>query len=260
MKLPVLHTARESYLYVRRNLALLALPTLLLCIADLLTGYLSSQDASRSMFWQGMAPIWPIVASLVDIAFVVGLHRAIILGEVRTGPAFFRWDRYMVRYAMATILFSFMLIGLALVLVWISHGFLADLQSLPAWQFAALALLAIPVAYLMIRVTLAFAAAAVGERNVFRFSWRATSGNTLRLFGVLTLTMIPPLVVGLIVFTPIFVAAGLENVATTANSPAFLVVDAIIGAAVTVLMTVAVSFSYQILAPSQSAEPGPEVL
>ena len=257
-RLPVLATVKESYRYIRRNFDLLAVPTLLLCLAEWAISYLSIQNTSRSTFWQGLAPFWPIIGSLIDISFIVGLHRAIILGEVRGGPAFFRFDRYLFRYAIATILFSLVLLATAITVVGLSRNLLADLRSMPAWQFLALGVVALPVLYLMVRVTLAFAAAAVGARHIFRLSWRATSGtDTLRLFAVIALVLMPLIVLAAVLFTPLFVAAGLNgaNIAATADSLPFIGIDGVLETAITVVMTVAVSLSYQKLVPPQPVEP-----
>ncbi len=257
IKLPVWKTARETYRYTRRHLRLLLLPVLLLFVAEASTTYLTL--LAKGHVWLDMRPVWPVLCSVIEFSFVVGLHRAVMLGEEFGGAAFFRWDRHLGRYGMAAIKLSFGLLALVIALLWLTHGYLDKLHSLPIWQHAAVVALILPLAYLMVRVSLAFPAAALGEDRIFRLSWRATRGNTVRLLVTYLLVAVTALIVGGVVLIPFLAAGALAGLDRDIVKTGLAVLsDSVIETIATVLLTVMISLSYRILTPPQPAEPGLE--
>jgi len=258
-RLPVWATARATYRYVRSHMRLLAIPSLLLFLAEASTDYLALM--AKGHLWQEMRPVWPVLGSVIEFSFVVGLHRAVMLGEEFGGTAFFRWDRHLGRYGMAAIKLSFGLLALAIVLLWLTRDYLAKLHSLPVWQHAAVVALILPLAYLMVRVSLAFPAAALGEDGIFRLSWRATRRNSVRLLVTYLLVGITALIAGVAVLIPFLVAGALAGLDRDIVKTGLAVLsDSVIETAATVLLTVMISMSYQILVPRQPAEPVPQAL
>jgi hypothetical protein len=259
IKLPIWKTARETYRYTRRHLSLLLLPVLLLFITEASTTYLTL--LAKGHMWLEMRPVWPVLSSVIEFSFVVGLHRTVMLGEEFSGAAFFRWDRHLGRYGMAALKLSFGLLAIAIVLLWLTHGYLAKLHSLPIWQHAAVAALILPLAYLILRVSLAFPAAALGKDRLFRLSWRATRGNTARLLATYLLVAITALIAGGVVLIPFLIAGALVGLERDIVKNALAVLsDSVIETVATVLLTVMISLSYQILVPPRLTEPGPEDL
>lgn len=236
--LPVWTTVTRSYGWVRHNLRLLALPMAVLFAAQLLQEILSA--ALMPDAWAKIAATFLLL--IVDGAFSVGLFRTLILDEVRPGFAFLRWGfelwRYLKTMLIATI--GIVILGFAALLAAGAQFKSADFQS---WRIILIGgVAALPLIYLAARLLLAFPAAALGQDELFRLSWRLTKGNALRLLAALILTsLLPTLLEALLDFTA--ASKGLLAFPAALLSSAIEVLD-------TALITTAMSFSYRLLAPA----------
>ena len=255
-KLPVWAVVRRSYGYVWRHRALLALPLGLLLVAQMVVPLISLgvMAASRRM---GLVHIlfdicWSWLALLLTLSFTVGLHRTVLLDEMREGAAFLRFDRYLwnsVKTALLALLAAatLSLIFIAalvlplgtgnLMVLFLLHPFAACGLLLPAWLAAS---------YVGLRISLAFPAAALGYRSVFFLSWRISQGNVLRLFATALLVYLPFLLPGLLLLPAFAMAASLGplSAAALAVGLVWLVVGAVLGAVSLSILTVAVSLNF----------------
>lgn len=207
--LPVWAVVARSYGYVWRNRGLLAPPLGLLLASLLIIGLIAwgvkMATADQPPYVQlPITLFWSMPILALITSFSVGLHRAVLLDEIREGIAFMRWDGYWWNYVKACLIA--LLVGIILVL-----GFTAALV-LPLGGVNALALLMLHrleaygfffliflvALFLWIKVGLAFPAAAMGYRYVFSLSWRLTDGNLLRLFAALLLVHLPFALPGLV--------------------------------------------------------------
>jgi hypothetical protein len=248
-RLPVRATARETYRYMRGHLRLLATPALLLFLADSLFSGLTRHNFGRTGVLTELIPVWQIIGSVIDSAFVVGLYRAVIAGEERGGLAFFRWDRPLWCYALAGLKLGFALIALIMLLLWLSHGYLARLHERPALQFALLVALAVPLVYLVLRMMLALPAAALGEERYARMSWRAMAGNNRRLLALLLLALIPTMIGTAVLVLALAIIVELTGMPPMVKTVSLAGYGAAFETMATVVMTVALALSYRTLAP-----------
>lgn len=254
-RLAVRATGRETYRYVGSHLRLLAIPSLMMVLADTLFYGLTGHNFGRTGVLTELIPVWQVIGSIVDSAFVVGLYRAVIAGEERGGLAFFRWDRPLWCYALAGIKLGFALVALVMLLLWVSHGYLARLHERPAWQFALLVGLAVPLVYLVLRMMLALPAAALGEGKYVRLSWRAMAGNNARLLALLLLVLIPVVIGAGLLLLSLTIIVKLAGMRMMSSTVPLLAYGAAFETIATIVMTVAISLSYRTLAPEDRQVP-----
>jgi hypothetical protein len=249
VRLPVWTTVKQSYGWVRHHPRLLALPMAVLFGAQFLQETLSARLLPDAWGKIGAA----FLLMVVDGAFCVGLHRTIILDEVRGGFAFLRWGFEFWRY-LKTILIATLAVLILGVAVLLGVGSKLSADDLHSGKLILICIiLALPALYLLSRVLLAFPAAALGQDKVFFFSWRISKGNELRLLAIIGLaTAIPTVMEGLLE-SPLS-ASGNETLSLLAalGSSAVEVLDA-------ALVTAALSLTYRMLvpAPASNAETAP---
>lgn len=202
-KLPVWAVAKRSYCYVWHNRRLLALPLGLVLAIEVVIGLAAAVLPMISVGQPIYLALW-LPFTIVTLSFSVGLHRTVLLDEVREGTAFLRWDGYFRHYAKTCLIA--LLAGIALVagfgaalLLPLGIGNALLLVSLhPMAAFGFLFLLFLGAYVLWLKVLLAFPAAAMGYRHVFSLSWRLTDGNLGRIFVILFLAYLPILLPGLL--------------------------------------------------------------
>ena len=209
--LPVWVVVKRSSGYVWENRSRLLLP---LCIV--LLWYLVILFAEAPFLPRPTDDSLPSVVSLltnlaasvaelvIAAAFAVGVHRMVLLGEVRDGFNFLRWDADFRRYFWIAFTLLLLSVGPVMVLASAPVLDLADEIGTPAYLALALAVIAWVVwAILSIRLTLALPAAALGYIHCFKLSWRATQQNLWRLLAVTAIVGLP---IGIIEATVVAIA------------------------------------------------------
>jgi hypothetical protein len=195
-KLPVLMTAFRSLTFMSTQWRLLTSPFVALLLVDLLIEHFIIRSFQQT---KAASLIFPadLLLLLVEASFVVGIHRTILLGEAHTGITFFRldanWVRYVMTWLITTIGFT-VIFGIYAVAIWIGRMMLLNGHAITAQRiFIGVAILTGVVLgiFLIIKLALAFPAAALGERGCFRLSWRKTKGNVWRLFWLGMLISLP---------------------------------------------------------------------
>jgi hypothetical protein len=270
-KLPVWAVVTRSYGYVWENRWLFAAPTLALFVVQLAWGGIAfalfgttmtspPQLANLAKFYLILIPVM-----IFAMAFAVGVHRTILLDERRGGFSFLRWDRYLLRYLVTSLL----MIGIAVILVVVSAvtwGVLTVIAltlrntSVGASTGLVAVLGGVTLIFyyvsVCIRFELAFPAAALGDAACFSLSWRATKGNVLRIFAAGLLVALPLMVIVLAESAPLVIEtwraakAGLPvPVAPTRGhlAMAFSFVNAVLGALLMPILVAKLSLCYDIL-------------
>jgi hypothetical protein len=253
-KLPVWALARRSYGFVWAHARLLAVPLLLVFAAQIVAGLGSQGIAMIAGRWAlPLILAWSLLIMILSMSFIVGLHRTVLLDEIREGARFLRWDKYLWNYLMAWLtvlivsLAAAVLIGFALFVIF---GTSQLMTALLFDRTIAFPLLLAPIllwAFFSLKFGLAFPAAALGYRDVFHLSWRLTAGNLLRLlaalilvgapFVILSIALAAPTLLGTVMAAPSAPRVGLVLLAS-------LLVNAAIRAASLSVMTTALSLSF----------------
>jgi hypothetical protein len=183
-QLPVRLVVKRAYAYVWESRRLLLPPFALFVLVSLFA------DLALDMVG---APTENVLKYLVAageevfaMAFAVGVHRFVLLGEAPAGVRFFRWDRHFLQYvltALALILAGFLaLVIAASIAKGLGGGAVASLF---------LAAAAVLIAAAACRVSLALPSAALGDMIPTRLIWQATRGNGARLLAVTLLAFAP---------------------------------------------------------------------
>jgi len=255
-RLPVFEIAGRSYSYVWDNRSLLAVPLVVVFAIQFIFALAAPATGPKP----GLSDLPVItalsIASIICLmAFAVGVHRTVLLRDVRTGFAFLRWDAYFRRYARTWLTVFLMTLACMIAAVIAMTIALKTGAGKPASTIAvAVIALAIPLAVLLPRLSLAFPAAAVGEPEPIRHSWRITKGSVLRLLAAFILAVLPFLFFGLLLALPTLFATVMiklvPNVALAMKSLtyAFIAVNAALKALSTAILTVTLSLSYDTLA------------
>jgi hypothetical protein len=227
----------QSYRWIRDHRRLLALPMALLIATEFLQESLSARLLPDA--WEKI--LSAVVLALVDGAFCVGLHRTIILDDVRPGFAFLRWGFELWRYLKTGLIATLgvILIGAAVLLP--LGAVMGGVDFKPEKLILVVGITALPILYLAARLFLALPAAALGRDKVFALAWRASKGNALRIFAILILT----------VFIPAVISGLLEVPASWSKNETLAAVCSLLSSALdvlgTALSTAALSFSYRML-------------
>ncbi|MDR3437295.1 hypothetical protein [Telmatospirillum sp.] len=208
-RMPIWAIFKRSYGYVWENRNRFMVPILVVFLVNLAgtVGPATILEPAKitfgSMFlgWGFLLGNW-----FVSMAFAVGIHRAVLLDEVRCGIAVLRWDRNLLRF-FGTVL----LLGLLFVLFGLASSAVLGLVLgivFPVGRTGAAPLIGVllggPLAVWFVailvlqRLLLSLPAAAIGKPGGVVLSWRATRGNWLRLIAVSDLTILPPAVLGLL--------------------------------------------------------------
>jgi len=202
------------------------------------------------------------IAGIVGLmTFAVGLHRTILLRDVRTGIAFLRTDSHLRSYAWAWFKIFCMAMLCALIggiAVALTIRNVNDLRQIGL----TVGMVAIPVLVLLPRFALALPAAALGEGSSIRQAWRLTRGNWLRIIAVLVLAILPFTLLGLLLELPTLATAAMSklvpNMAGALDSLKYVLVgfSAALRAISTAVLTVTLSLSYAALArpPADTSE------
>ncbi len=262
-RLPVWAVVTRSYAYVWERRELLALPLLLLFAVRLAASIyiqradLGAPDASPDA--RLLAFVINILVTLVSMSAAVGLHRTVLLNEIRRGIAFFRWDGNLLRYIGTGLLLAVIgvLLAIIFILVVTILGMAAGLVSAPERRgilafFSSIAAILV-LGALFLRFMLALPAAALGvEKDRLGTSWRATFGNWLRLFAVAFLTALPLIVLNLLLAIPAMREASHALASGQTPAPmrqpiALLVLFAAVGVANVAVLTVMLSLCYDVL-------------
>ncbi len=206
-KLPVWTVTRRSYDLAWTHARLLTVPFLLVLAAQIVAAL--GSGASRAILaapWATLVGLGLMVLfALVMMSFIVGLHRTVLLDEIREGSGFLRWDSNLWKYikaALTVLLFSLaasIVFGLALIVVFGAGGLMATFLLHRAVLFGILSLPFLLGLFIMLKIGLAFPAAALGYSDVFYLSWRLTAGNLPRLLAVFLLTYLPFLLISLLI-------------------------------------------------------------
>ena len=222
--LPVWAVVERSYRYVWEHRSLFALPVLALFAAILgisfvaqtaMDGGTTPRSATDSFGFGGafLALGADLALVVLSIAFVVGVHRTVLLDEVRGGTAFFRWDENLRRYLWTLVLLIVAPvpaifgagIGVAVVAAILGVLLIKSDAGMGAYGIYFIAMMAISVfatIFISLRLSLALPAAALGDAKRLTLSWQATKGNTARLFAVSFLTWMPFFILSMVVAVP----------------------------------------------------------
>ncbi len=254
--LSITEIAGRSYSYVWDNRRLLAVPLIFVFAIQFLFAILAPAAGPKPAL--GALPMITglSIASIVCLmAFAVGVHRAVLLQDVRTGFAFLRWDNNFRRYARTWLTVFLMTMACATIAVIVMMIALKTGAGKPSSTMVVVLIgLAIPLAALLPRLSLAFPAAAVGELEPIRYSWRITKGSVLKLLAAFVLATLPFLFFGLLLAVPTLFAAMMiklvPNVALAMKSLTyiFVAVNAALKSLSTAILTVTLSLSYDALA------------
>jgi hypothetical protein len=248
-RLPVWAVVRRSYSYVWEHRTLFGAPLLLVFLIQLVERLYIQQAvfaaaSTRTALFEQSSP-----ASLVALAFsmsvVVGIHRTVLLDDVRSGFGFLRWDRNLLSYFVTSLILGFALISAGVLLAVVLLRLFGALAIYPV-----VAVVVLVIAALTLRLMLALPAAALGDDDRLRFSWKATEGNWLRLAAAAFLTLLPLMIVQVVT---VFILVSLAQAAMHTTPPllkepiAVVAVSAAIRAVSLVVLTVMVSLSYDVL-------------
>jgi hypothetical protein len=192
-RLPIEVVVRRSFLYAWESRATLAVPytiyTTITVLADLLLSY-AVKPANQ-------VPLYFLTAAeqVFAMAFAVGVHRFVLMGEARPGFQFFRWDRHFVQYVLLTLLLFILGIMAALMVV----GALGTDSPEGGGAGGAAGLFGLAVmlvvALMLSRLALTLPSAALGDQKRPREIWQATEGNSFRLLATALITALPFLVI-----------------------------------------------------------------
>lgn len=254
--LSVLEIAGRSYSYVWDNRALLRVPLLLVFAVQFLFAVAAPAVGPKPGTDQLSMITGLSIASIVCLmAFAVGVHRTVLLGEIRPGVALLRWDANFRRYARTWLLVFLMTVGCLSAAIIAMMIVLRAGAGKPTGTMAVVLIgLAVPLAWLLPRMSLAFPAAAVGVSNPIAHSWRITRGSAMKLLVIFILATLPFLLLGLLLAVPTLFATAMvklvPNVAVALKSLAyvFVAVNAGLKALSTAILTVTLSLSYDALA------------
>lgn len=205
VKLPLIETIVRSFMYVIKNLSVLAKICsvfLLLWIAEILAGLpaLCSADESYCRF-DAVSRILMLLMYLSSAIVSVNTIRGIILKQE------FKWfhlpaGRYTVSYIGYTLLIATMIIiPSALILMITGAGQYAGISGqTAAFLHAAFLATFIGLSIFCFRLYLVFAASAIGDKEMtLSKSYALTKGNMLKIFLGQMLLVIPTILIVIIV-------------------------------------------------------------
>ncbi len=239
-RLPVELVVKRSFLYAWESRAILGPPFFIYCAITIL----AELSLSLAVASTNQVALYVLAAAeqVFAMAFAVGLHRFVLLGEARPGLQFFRWDRHFAQYVLLTI--SFLILALmAALLVLGAIGTDANGGAATPDSAGALFGLAVMlgVALLLSRLALTLPAAALGDQKRPREIWQETQGNSFRLLAAALLTTLPFLVI----------EAALTRLISTppGSAVAFIVTvaEGLLSAVQVTVVTVMLSLSYDVL-------------
>jgi hypothetical protein len=189
-RLPIEIVVKRSFLYAWESREILGAPFFIYAAVTILAELLLDLSVGS----KNHAALYLLSAAeqLFAVAYAVGLHRFVLLGEVRAAPRFFRWDRHFVQYVLLTLLLLILALAAAVIVMGVIGANGAE-PGAPGALFGLAVMLG--VALVLSRLALALPAAALGEQKRPREIWQKTEGNSFRLLAATLLTALPFLVV-----------------------------------------------------------------
>jgi hypothetical protein len=188
--LPVTLVVRRSFAFAWESRAVLAGPLAIFAIlstfADLVLIALDNAPGGLAVFLLNGAE------EVFAMAFAVGIHRYVLLGEAPKGPRFFRWDRHFIQYLLMTLLLLLLGVFAALPALGVVGGAAGPAGSGLAGASALFGLVFVVMAALVLaRIALALPSAALGDGVTLRAIWQATHRNGGRLVATMFMTVLP---------------------------------------------------------------------
>jgi hypothetical protein len=187
-RLPIDIVVRRAFLYTWESRAVLLSPFLiyagLTILAELVVVHFVGPKNRLPAY------VVTFVEELFALAFAVGIHRFVLLGEAHPGFAFFRWDRHFVRYVLITVLLFMLMMAAAL-----PAANAAVMGGPPNGAVVLLGTATLFFAVVVLtRLSLLLPSAAIGDETRAKAIWEATRGNGFRLLGATLLTSLPFLI------------------------------------------------------------------
>jgi hypothetical protein len=193
-KLPVEIVVRRAFLFSWESRHILLPPFLiyatLTILAEVLVSQIGGADDHRPIY------ILTAIEQIFAMAFAVGIHRYVLLGEAPAGFGFFRWDRHFVRYVLVTILLFILgvlaAVPTASVASGVGPGGVEGMGGATVFFGMATLFLA---ASILVRLALLLPSAAIGDETRAKTIWGMTQGNSFRLIAATLMTVLPFLIV-----------------------------------------------------------------
>jgi hypothetical protein len=191
-KLPVETVVKRAFLFSWESRHVLLQPFLIYAVLTILAELVTTHVAgptSKPMVLVAVAE------QIFAMAFAVGIHRFVLLGEMPAGLRFFHLDRYFVRYVLVAIVLSLLLtLGSLPLLASISEtkdGGPATVDGATLF-FGTITLMLASI--ILVRLTLLLPSAAAGEETRAKTIWETTQGNGFRLLAATLITVLPFLI------------------------------------------------------------------
>ncbi len=145
-----------------------------------------------SVFYSLISLGCTFLLSIVGMAFAVGVHRTVLLDEVRSGAAVLQWDGGLWRYFGTILVLAFCFAPFFVVaVIFIVAATHAGSAGAGLAMFCGFIVGLFVSFTLFYRLILSLPAAAIGVPDRFELSWRATRGNLWRLFAAKFLVILP---------------------------------------------------------------------
>jgi hypothetical protein len=193
-KLPVEIVVKRAFLFAWESRRILLPPFLIYATLTILAEVLVSQIAGG----EGHGPIYVLTAieQIFAMAFAVGVHRYVLLGEAPAGFGFFHLDKHFIRYVLVTVLLFFLGVMAAVPTASVASGVgPGGVQGMGgATVFFGMATLFLAAA-ILVRLALLLPSAAIGDETRAKTIWEMTQGNSFRLIAATLMTVLPFLVV-----------------------------------------------------------------
>jgi hypothetical protein len=192
-KLPVEIVVKRAFLFSWESRHVLLPAFLIYATLTILAELFVSQIASAD----NHGPIYLLTAleQIFAMAFAVGVHRYVLLGEIHAGFGFFRWDRHFVRYVLVTVLLFILGVLAAVPAASVASGVgPGGVQGMGgATALFGLVTLFLAAA-ILIRLSLLLPSAAIGDETRAKTIWEMTQGNSFRLMAATLITVLPFLI------------------------------------------------------------------
>lgn len=214
-KLPVWRTVKAAYLVILHNpklaIKLAIIPLIFWTLPILIQSYLWSGmtlgDVAMSM--QSDINIVSLIYAISIVGFVAMIpmitawHRLVILGhdhpKARISYSIQNTEWSYLWKAVLFILLCFLFMLPAIIVPIVIGLAMSSMSGFHAALIIVVILAMLPIYAFILRASLVFPAAAIGNSLGFRESWRLTKGNTWRVIFAIILAALPTTVVGMIV-------------------------------------------------------------
>lgn len=192
-RLPIEVVVRRSFLYAWESRAVFAVPYAIYAAVTMLADVILLQTLGS----EDHVAVFLLNAAeqIFAMAFAVGIHRFVLVGEAPAGFQFFRWDRHFVQYVLVALLLLIMGISAAIMVM----GVIGDPTAPPSGAGGASALFGLValmvIALVLSRLALTLPWAALGDQIRPRQIWQATERNGFRILAATLITLLPFIVV-----------------------------------------------------------------